>query len=262
MEKQRSISNLQNYLPSINSKNKRPPSLSESYLYDIDDLKKNNLLYDLSSTKSLDESFITETTINDTSVNDTSINEEKYYSFHYNDKCEMIINKLILFSIHLFLISIFELIFFYNYVTKYEDNAIVNIFSDIVDSSTQSCKLLNNTDKLIINYLLNIILNETEIKGASDYNYNIRKNYNQQQLIIAIMYFIILFFINISILLLNYYYYKKKINYKGIIIDNLIMITFLGFYELLFFSTIVFKYQTISSQELTYNIYDKVINTC
>jgi len=42
----------------------------------------------------------------------------------------------------------------------------------------------------------------------------------------------------------------------------LVMITFLGIFEYIFFSTIVFKYQTISPDELNKQISDSILNNC
>ena len=57
-------------------------------------------------------------------------------------------------------------------------------------------------------------------------------------------------------------WFRRKINYKTIIIDNLVMISFLGLFEYLFFSTIIFNYQTISPNELNKQISDSVLKNC
>ena len=192
------------------------------------------------------------------------IEEDKieYKTFHYKDRCEMIINKLTLFMIHLFLISMFELIFFFKFVTVSEDTAIINVFGAITSSATQGCNGLNPQDKQILDYLLNSILNGTQLQIVSNQFYQTRMTYNNSLFNMALMFFLGLFGLNIFIFVLNHYYYKRKINFKGIITDNLVMITMLGIYEYIFFSYIVFRYQTTSPEELTYDIYKNVINSC
>ena len=195
-------------------------------------------------------------------IEDKKYVEEEYKPFHYKDRCEMIINKLILFFIHLFLISLFELIFFFCFVTKYEDKAINSVFTSITNSATSVCNNLTTPDKQIVDYIINLVVNGSELEKNSYDNYNIRNNYNYNLMINAVFYFVGVFIINIIIILTNIFYYKRKINFKGILLDNLIMITFLGIYEYLFFSTIVFNYLTITPQELEYNIYNNAIQSC
>lgn len=47
-----------------------------------------------------------------------------------------------------------------------------------------------------------------------------------------------------------------------VILDNIIMITILGIYEYLFFTNIVFKYMTISPNELIKNIMVNLLQKC
>jgi len=180
----------------------------------------------------------------------------------HHDISETIINKLMLFFFHLLLISLFELIFFFGFVVKYENIAIVQLITQITDTSINSCNLLNPEDKSIVNYFLNNLLNSSQLLINADISSDSRSIFNKNLLALGITYFIILLSINLFLYLLNYFYLKKKINYKGIMIDNCIMIIFLGLYEYLFFSFIVFKYQTATSDELIYDVYGIVNGTC
>ena len=155
-----------------------------------------------------------------------------------------------------------NLYFFFKFVTVSEDTAIINVFGAITSSATQGCNGLNPQDKQILDYLLNSILNGTQLQIVSNQFYQTRMTYNNSLFNMALMFFLGLFGLNIFIFVLNHYYYKRKINFKGIITDNLVMITMLGIYEYIFFSYIVFRYQTTSPEELTYDIYKNVINSC
>jgi hypothetical protein len=270
MDKERSIDNLNKYGLSINLK--RPMSFSESHITDLDLFTKNSLLNEFSpkliipllSDKSQSKEINIDNNVENKHeiVNDSKEIEIEYKTFHYKDRCEMIINKLTLFLIHLFLISMFELIFFFKFVTKSEDTAILDVFGAITSSATQGCNGLNPQDKQILDYLLNSILNGTQLQIVSNQFYQTRMTYNNSLFNMALMFFLGLFGLNIFIFGLNHYYYKRKINFKGIITDNLVMITMLGVYEYIFFSYIVFRYQTTSPEELTYDIYQNVINSC
>ena len=229
--------------------NYRPISFSETHL---DDLKK--------------ESLIKKNTIMDEYI---SVEIKKFKDVESQTDLEtkiqlyeITINKLILFFTHLFLIAMFELIFFFNFVTKYEDKALVDVFNQMTNQATSICSTLNQNDKTLIDDFLSIFFNTTKINQDANNSYNIRANYNNTLLIKAFYYFLFVSGINVILILLNFVWFRRKINYKTIIIDNLVMITFLGLFEYLFFSTIIFNYQTISPNELNRQISNTIINNC
>lgn len=92
--------------------------------------------------------------------------------------------------------------------------------------------------------------------------YNTRNMTNHILFINAIMYFIGILSVNILLYVINKVYYKRRINYKDILLDNLVMITILGIYEYIFFSNIVFKYITITPDEITKNEVNNFLLNC
>ena len=156
------------------------------------------------------------------------------------DYIEYSINKLIMFMQHLFLITMFELIFFFNYVTKFEDNALLGVFNSLTGSIINSCSSLNNASKIFVDDIFKMFVNTTQVNENAMNSYNLRMYVNNNLMIKAISYFIGVFIVNILIISLNKCSINKKINYKEIIMDNFIMITLLGIYEYIFFTNIVF----------------------
>jgi hypothetical protein len=230
--------------------NYRNVSLSET---DLDDLKKIPLIVDLQDNTKVNKETQTESYI------------ESYIEPYKKIKVDLtttIINKLILFFTHLFLISIFELIFFFNFVTKFEDKALIDVFNQMTNQATSICSSLDQNNKQIIDNFLGLFINTTQINDQSIISYSTRRNYNHLLLIQSIYYFIFVCGINLTLILLNCIWFQRLINYKTIILDNLVMITFLGIFEYIFFSTIVFKYQTISPNELNKQISDSILNNC
>lgn len=242
----------------------RPVSYTESDLTDIRKsfLTDENIYKEPSSnninfeTKQLNASTQTDTQIQDIQI------EKVYKHFEYKDSTEMIINKLILFFIHLFLITMFELVFFFNYVTKFEDTALVSVFNSITDKVTNTCSLFNNETKIIIDDVFKMFINTTQTNQDAINADNARNILNNKLFMNAILYFIGVSVFNILLVSLNKIYYKRKINYKGIMVDNTIMIILLGMYEYIFFSNIVFKYITITPEELTLNIENNFLENC
>jgi hypothetical protein len=238
----------------------RPVSYTES---DLTDLRKSFLTDDNISleTKQLNAGTQTDAQIQDIQIQDIQT-EKVYKHFEYVDSTEMIINKLILFFIHLFLITMFELVFFFNYVTKFEDTALVSVFSSITNKVTDTCSRFDNTTKIIIDDIFKMFINTTQTNQDAVNADNSRKILNNKLFMNAILYFIGVSVFNILLVSLNKIYCKRKINYKGIMVDNTIMIILLGMYEYIFFSNIVFKYITITPEELTLNIENNFLENC
>ena len=264
--------------------NYRPMSLSESYVSHIDSRDKEVLSYyppkeilSINSPSNTEENNLSNIS-NENSINyienllppqsppleiTTNYNNtDLRIIYHRGDKIETIINKVMLFFLHLFLISLFELIFFFGFVTKFENKAIVQLIGEITNTAISSCNLLNPNDKQIIDYLLNKIVNSEQLLTNSNNSVIERNLYNSSLLIIGIAYFLVLLSLNIFIYTINRCYFKRIIKYKNIFIDNCIMIILLGLYEYMFFSYIVFQYQTSSTDELIYDVYNQVNSTC
>ena len=264
--------------------NYRPMSLSESYVSHIDSRDKEVLSYyppkeilSINSPSNTEENNLSNIS-NENSVNyienllppqsppleitTNYQNTDLRIIYHRGDKIETIINKVMLFFLHLFLISLFELIFFFGFVTKFENKAIVQLIGEITNTAISSCNLLNPNDKQIIDNLLNRIVNSEQLLTNSNNSVTERNLYNSSLLIIGIAYFLVLLSLNIFIYTINRCYFKRIIKYKNIFIDNCIMIILLGLYEYMFFSYIVFQYQTSSTDELIYDVYNQVNSTC
>ena len=259
----------------------RPMSLSESYVSHIDSKDQEILSYypkDILSINSRINSPIN-TDLNNLNYSETLLqpltspqqleitaeqpeNPPLRILYYTEDKIEIVINKLMLFFLHLFLISLFELIFFFGFVTKFENKAIVQLINEITNTVISSCNTLNTSDKQIIDYFLNRIVNSEQLLINSNNAIQTRYIYNNSLLIIGISYFIVLLFLNIFIYTINKCYFKRNINYKNICLDNCVMIILLGLYEYMFFSYIVFQYQTSSTNELVYDVYNQVNATC
>lgn len=246
----------------------RPMSLSESYVSQIDSKNQEILSYypkDILSINSPTNSDLIEPLTSPQQLEITTDEPENpplRIVYHTEDKIEIVINKLMLFFLHLFLISLFELIFFFGFVTKFENKAIVQLINEITNTVISSCNSLSKPDKQIIDYFLNRIVNSEQLLINSNNAIQTRNIYNNSLLIIGISYFLVLLFLNIFIYTINKCYFKRNINYRNICLDNCIMIILLGLYEYMFFSYIVFQYQTSSTNELVYDVYNQVNATC
>ena len=55
---------------------------------------------------------------------------------------------------------------------------------------------------------------------------------------------------------------KNEVNWRNLILENLTLVALLGLYELMFFSTVILKYQSISIQELYGLVINELLAAC
>ena len=191
--------------------------------------------------------------------------QEKYGYF--------IFKRFMMFIIHLSLISIFEIIFFFSVIVSYENLSMTGVIDAFASPIINKCSNFNNAEKQIFYGLVNSIINITDLNNNAANELSERTTKNNIILGYAWLYFgiitgvslitIITNFLNFKFLTLqnqeltqplviseNIKINKKHVNLIKIIMDNIIMITILGLYEYLFFKTVILKYQPISNNEL------------
>lgn len=151
-------------------------------------------------------------------------------------------------SIHLFLISAFEIVFFFTYVAGKEDTAIEGTINTYYTPIKNSCPSWSNTTR----WAVYEILSGNEIqKITSDGvdSYNRRMKINTQLLYdslgVSAVFLIILGGV-VGILV----YRGVKIKWLRTICENIMMVVVLGLYEYVFFMAIIYKYNSISTNEL------------
>jgi len=163
------------------------------------------------------------------------------------------------FSFHLSLISLFETIFFWNFISKSEDQALINVINGYTAGIVSSCRNLTVPDKNAVAGLIALLLNQTM---AAETNALDKRNvFNQVLIRTSWIYFggITTLFAGLSV---SNYICKNPVNWRNLILENLTLVAFLGLYEWMFFSTIVLKYQSISIQELDGLVVNELLAVC
>lgn len=254
-----------------NKRKYRPISLSESIIPELDKQliehdyhiqynKENKQLQVVKSNVTLEclaEEYQEIKSPENTLENKEIILEDK--KLEKKDYTAILMKKSLLFFTHLFLISLFEILFFNYFISGYEDLALNKLIISITQNLNNGCNNLNIQDKELIGYIFNNIVDINSLYNASQNAIVQREIYNKKLFNLAWYYFGGLLFLNILLISLNLYYKKAKL--KKILIDNFIMICILGLYEYLFFSTIVLKYENMSTPEIENSFFNK-INNC
>jgi len=122
-----------------------------------------------------------------------------------------------------------------------------------------SCQNLTAANKAIIADVIALFLNETTVASAAASAG--RTAINEVLVRNSWLYFagIMTLFAALSV---SNYLCKNDVNWRNLILENLTLVSLLGLYEWMFFSTVVLKYQSISIQELDTMVIHELLAAC
>jgi hypothetical protein len=151
-------------------------------------------------------------------------------------------------SIHLFLISAFETVFFFTYVAGKEDKGIEATIDSYYTPIKNSCPSWSNTTRWVVYEILsgNEIQKITK-EGLDSYRDRMRVN---TQLLYYSLIASAVFLVILGGVAGTLFYRGIKIHWIKTLSENVMMVLLLGFYEYAFFMTIIYKYNSISTNEL------------
>jgi hypothetical protein len=197
--------------------------------------------------------FIDEDKDNDKDEDEDNINHYKYE--------KQIVATLIKLLFHITLISIFETLFYFLYVSSLENNGIENAINTFINDAIEDCYNMTSEQIEVIDNVLDSYINASEVIQKGNTEELVRHKYNNHILNIAWGY--VSGLAGLFVILSVYTRVRKiKINWKNVVFENFAMVILLGLYELLFFNTIVHKYLPISTQELAQGAVEKLQTAC
>ena len=180
----------------------------------------------------------------------------KYYKFDIISKTNFVKFANILYLVlHISIIIIFEILFYFLYIIKKEYEVFDYILNDIDNYNYNN---LNHTTKYIINEFLSNINELNNINNIALIDKNNR--INTKNILFKKSLIIIFFFGILSILIISFGVIKKKIKIKYLIIDLFAILFMISIFEYIFFSCIVSNIRPISPYELLNNIINNLQN--
>jgi len=220
---------------SLANRLKRPMALSESFAYSDENLSRfENAKDSPVSTENLE-------------VN----NEIFLYS----------LNTVMRFLFHIVLISVFESLFFFIYVSTLEDSGIEKTVGGFINSAVDSCTNFTPSEALVATDILSLFINSTQTIQQGQIAFEHRKVFNSNLFVRAWIY--VGCFGTVFVLISACVLYKKiKIQWKTMLVENIGMVLMLAAYEYMFFSTIIFPYQPISAAEISENAIEDLQQSC
>lgn len=242
-----------NELLSINKRLKRPPSLSESFAWTPENIERANRIPLISSSERLN--ILQED--NGSSSPQSEVVELPIHCKYEKQIVEVIIKLLF----HITLISIFETLFYFLYVSSLENDGIEKTVNTFINGAVSGCQNMSEIQIEIINDILEPYINATNLIGQGNLEESVRLGYNQIILNRAWAY--VGGMIGFFIIAVVYTKIRKiYISWKVVILENSAMVGLLALYELMFFNTIIYPYHPISTDEIARNAIEKFQNQC
>jgi len=170
-------------------------------------------------------------------------------------------NRLIGFAFHITLISIFETVFFFEFISHSEDMGIQKTLEGYIKGILTTCNTWPPNTTLFVNDMLSDLINTTVVYQQDEQAIQSRRSQNEGLQIQAWLYVIGLTSITVVAISLGHQA-SLRLAWKRILIDNALMVTLLGIYEFLFFKTIIYNYQNLSLPELNEYVVNQLQQTC
>jgi len=165
------------------------------------------------------------------------------------------------FSLHLTLIGLFETIFFWHFVSVSEDEALIKLVDNYAQGVLNSCAALTDQQRVVARNIFGIFINQTQADAAGFAALTKRSAFNATLLGKSWLYFggILTLFASLAAI---GHCRRYRIKWRPLLAENIALVSLLGLYEWMFFSTIILKYQAISMPELDRRIVDEFMAQC
>jgi hypothetical protein len=232
---------------------RRPPSLSESYAWDPNNIERLHYVqkhekhekHAQRSEASVPELLLVLPPLpnNDDSTETKAINFSLRLLFHIS------------------LISIFESVFFFFYVSSLEDDGILNVVGGFISSAVHSCTNITPVERQWTNEVLLYLFNVSQIDNQGN-NALATRNQTNAVLMNRSWYYVG-GCSGLFVACLGYSQCRQiRIDWKKLLLENFVMILMLAAYEYMFFSTIIKPYTPISGDEIAQRAIHQLNASC
>ncbi len=154
------------------------------------------------------------------------------------------------FLFHISLISLFESLFFYYFISRSEDKGILTTVTNILDEITTTCPWPAN-QTIIFRDIFQLLVNTTALSTAAAKATESRAAYNHRIFVQSWMYVVAIG--STALLAFAAAVWRKQLTralVRRIVSENLGLVALLGAYEFVFFKTIIYNYDSISVLEI------------
>ena len=159
-------------------------------------------------------------------------------------------------SLHILFISAFETAFYFLYVNRSENAGILGAINTYYEPLIAGCaSSWSNSTKAVVEALLTQELNVPAIDAAGAASAAGRAAYNHSLLVWSSMYSVIA--AGLCGTLAGLARWKGwRVAWGRVVLENILFVAVLGLYEVFFFRTVIYNYETLAAPELTRYIVD------
>ncbi len=165
------------------------------------------------------------------------------------------------FTMHLMLISLFETVFFWLFVSKSEDTALASLVNNYAGTILNSCANMTQEQRTTLVDIFNALVNVTVVNQQGFAELRDRTAFNDILVRNSWLYFGGLSSL-LTILAGVAAATKQQLPWRHMTLENLGMVTLLGLYEWMFFRTIVYRYKSVSISELDQMVTNEFVTEC
>ena len=179
-----------------------------------------------------------------------------------NESCLFFLHRWCLrFSVHLALIALFETLFFWLFVSRTEDAALINLVNSYIKGLLSQCSAMNGTQQVLFMDFVDLFANQTQVQAQGVAAAAGRSAFNGNLLTMSWVYVGDIGTVTGG-LTGSAIYYRMPIQWRQLGLENLALILILGLYEFMFFRTIVYPYESISMPELDLMLINEINASC
>jgi hypothetical protein len=168
---------------------------------------------------------------------------------------------LLSFLFHLALISLFETLFFFFYVSTLENACILKVVAGFEGQLVRSCEQLPPDGRVVVNDVLALLLNATAVEARGAAALTAREAVNGRLLQLA--WFYVLCVTAAFAAVAGWGAWRGlRVGWRSIVLENCGLVVSLGVFEGLFFTTIVYPYLPVTGPEIAGSLVANLNATC
>ena len=160
-------------------------------------------------------------------------------------------------SLHIFFISTFETVFYFFFVSKSEDNGIKSAFNVYYTPLVQSCGNWTNVTHRLLEDYISYGPNKSVIDARGWAATSARDKQNTTLLNLSGFYSVFCLAVFL-IMALVARILQINVRWPKLLGEHFSFVVLLGVYEYFFFRTIIYRYSTLSTDEINQYIYDGI----
>jgi hypothetical protein len=169
--------------------------------------------------------------------------------------------KCVSLLIHISLISLFETVFFFQFIAKSEDSGLLKTIDGYVYALGDSCAVWPANITAVIADITHLLVNVNNVTAAASVSAAGRSNFNKNLQIQSWLYFTGI--TSLTGIASAWAIWKKyKFHWRRVFFENIAMVALLGIYEFVFFRTIIYNYISLTMPEIDLHIVQVLQRLC